>query len=234
MKKAGFAFKMLYHETLLQFLVCFVNFLKARFLVKISVSVFSLLSILSFSHGKVIKVGDKISSVNGEKDKIYVKSDIKFYGEPKKVYIKKSEIKYKEDPGIFNFEFPDIEDVKKFIYYDEIEKKIETELDSLKKGRDAFLKGLNAKIFKKIENKKWVYDRLFEFWLKILEAKKTLLYEKWKKKKGPNGKKKSSYDPDHYEFYIPYYTSTYKPPHYREEDHHYKEDHYSQESYSKH
>ena len=167
------------------------------------------------------------------KDKAYVTKDYKTSGDQIKVYMKKSEVKYKEeDEAFYDFDLPDIDDVKKFIYYDEIQKKINTDLEYLKLGRDSFIKGLNAKLFKKVDNKKWIYDRMFEFWLKILEAKKSLLYEIWKKKKGPNGKKKSSNVPDHYEFYIPYYSSTYKP-YYHEEHYQDDQDHYSDGSYGK-
>ena len=70
-----------------------------------------------------------------------------------------------------------------------------------------FIGPLENKLYKKIEEKKFIYDVLFNMWLGILEAKKKVLYKIWKKKLG---KKKGNED-SHYEFYLPYYSSTPKP-----------------------
>ena len=67
---------------------------------------------------------------------------------------------------------------------------------------------INLKLIKKVEEKKWIFDKLFNLWLGILEAKKKLLFKIWQKKQG---KKKKRNGPQHYEYYIPYYTSTMKP-----------------------
>lgn len=70
---------------------------------------------------------------------------------------------------------------------------------------------LNLKLLKKVEEKKWIFDKLFKAWLAILELKKKFLFQLWLKKQG---KKKKESGGEHYEYFIPYYTSTYKPPHY--------------------
>jgi len=67
---------------------------------------------------------------------------------------------------------------------------------------------VSGKLYKKIDEKKWLFDALFHLWLGILEAKKELLYKLWLKKKGKKGR---SNNDQHYEFIIPYYSSTYQP-----------------------
>ena len=66
---------------------------------------------------------------------------------------------------------------------------------------------LNLKLLKKVEEKKWLFDKIFNGWLAVLELKKKFLFELWRMKQGK--KKKDS--GEHYEYFIPYYTSTYKP-----------------------
>ena len=70
-----------------------------------------------------------------------------------------------------------------------------------------FIGPLENKLYKKIEEKKFIYDVLFNLWLGILESKKKVLFKIWKKK----FVKKES-ESKHYEFYLPYYSSTHKPP----------------------
>ena len=74
--------------------------------------------------------------------------------------------------------------------------------------KQKLLAPINLKLIKKVEEKKWIFDKLFNLWLGILEAKKKLLFKIWQKKQG---KKKKRNGPQHYEYYIPYYTSTMKP-----------------------
>ena len=70
---------------------------------------------------------------------------------------------------------------------------------------------LNLKLLKKVKEKKWIFDKLFKVWLAVLEVKKKFLFQLWLKKQG---KKKVDSFEEHYEYFIPYYTSTYKPHHY--------------------
>merc|ERR1712243_83867 len=71
-----------------------------------------------------------------------------------------------------------------------------------------FVAKVNEKLIKKIEEKKWIFDSIFDVWLQVLEIKKKILYKLWKKKQG---KKKKESGNTHYKYYIPYYSSTYKP-----------------------
>ena len=66
---------------------------------------------------------------------------------------------------------------------------------------------LNLKLLKKVEEKKWLFDKIFNGWLAVLELKKKFLFELWSMKQ----KKKKKDSGEHYEYFTPYYTSTYKP-----------------------
>ena len=72
---------------------------------------------------------------------------------------------------------------------------------------EKILAQLNLKLLKKVEEKKWLFDKIFNGWLSVLELKKKFLFELWSMKQ----KKKKKDSGEHYEYFIPYYTSTYKP-----------------------
>ena len=74
--------------------------------------------------------------------------------------------------------------------------------------KDEILAPLNLKLLKKVEEKKWLFDKLFNGWLAVLELKKKFLFELWRVKQR---KKKKDRSEEHYEYVIPYYTSPYKP-----------------------
>ena len=92
--------------------------------------------------------------------------------------------------------------------------------------KEKILAPLNIKLLKKVEEKKWLFDKLFSAWLAVLELKKKFLFQLWLKKQG---KKKKDNGDEHYEFFIPYYTSTYKPHHHTsgyDEHYHVSSEHY--------
>ena len=74
--------------------------------------------------------------------------------------------------------------------------------------QDKILAPLNLKLLKKVEEKKWLFDKLFNGWLAVLELKKKFLFQLWRMKQR---KKKKDRSDEHYEYVIPYYTSPYKP-----------------------
>ena len=123
-----------------------------------------------------------------------VKKKSKVTVDPSKTYIKSVETSH----------------IKEESYHEPTESYITVEEYSDGQGalEHIFVSKVNDKLVKKIEEKKWIFDSIFDVWLQILEIKKKLLYKLWKKKQG---KKKESGENNHYEYYIPYYTSTYKP-----------------------
>jgi len=103
---------------------------------------------------------------------------------------------------------------------DKVEKEIKEVGYKVRKYEEKLFKSaldsLTGKLYKKIDEKKWLFDTLFHLWLGILDAKKKLLYKLWLKKKG----KKKGRSNEHYEFVIPYYvySTTYKPHLYHEHE----------------
>ena len=92
--------------------------------------------------------------------------------------------------------------------YDEHEDYDYDEDKSVYDLKDEILAPLNLKLLKKVEEKKWLFDKLFNGWLAVLELKKKFLFELWRTKQR---KKKKDRGEEHYEYVIPYYTAPYEP-----------------------
>jgi len=195
--------------------------------------IFLMMSFVSSSHMKVFKIASDFfgSFIGKNKDYDYIheletKTDVikKFQSEDDIVYhyedypyaedysyVEEDEVDYEELFEEYKKEFEKIgKEFKKV--GDKVGKEIKHVGDKVRKYEEKLISSVldtvSGKLYKKIDEKKWLFDTLFHLWLGILEAKKELLYKLWLKKKGKKGR---SNNDQHYEFIIPYYSSTYKP-----------------------
>lgn len=195
--------------------------------------IFLMMSFVSSSHMKVFKIASDFfgSFIGKNKDYDYIheletKTDVikKFQSEDDIVYhyedypyaedysyVEEDEVDYEELFEEYKKEFEKIgKEFKKV--GDKVGKEIKHVGDKVRKYEEKLISSVldtvSGKLYKKIDEKKWLFDTLFHLWLGILEAKKELLYKLWLKKKGKKGR---SNNDQHYEFIFPYYSSTYKP-----------------------